>query len=201
MRRIDYLVTTLVILLICAVLVPIARHVRMRSAESRCKSTMLKIAQAIKAYQDQWSGWHHPNPDYFIKLSGYRLSTEPGYFGEPPGWYQPSAPKPSRSQVYASQVRDFVCPLDTSPRENSHGYPMSYRVYSGFTGWSVLPQKFPVVFEIGKRHSQDGALVGLCVYEHLAATPEAPGWRRDLTVSVAGDDIAALEKIFAEMEK
>jgi len=126
--------TVLVALLMLVVL--ITRPAR-QAAE--CKENVLGIYAALRTYASNWDGFTHPDPDYYVKLAGYKLRNEPGY----------DARK-------AARVTDFVCPSDAGPSENRHGYFSSYRVVGPFAGGNVMQighnRATLGIYEVGKRH-------------------------------------------------
>ena len=141
----------------------------------KCRTIARSIGFAIRNYASKWDGWVNSDPDYYVKDFGYRLSSETGYFGEDPPWYDADAPVPTKSQEHAANIDAFWCPADGSPEINRHGIPSSYQVVFVFTGGMMsLPaglEKVPVVVEPGTRHS-DGRKMptrgGHCVFADMS---------------------------------
>ncbi|MBI2194577.1 MAG: hypothetical protein HYU36_21570 [Planctomycetes bacterium] len=150
----------IIIFLICSLVslgLAWSRHFGSRKPLPECMAKARNIAAAIKAYSEQYEGWTYPDAHYYVKEFGYKLNSEPGYYGEPPPWYSPSARKPTESQKHAASIRDFSCPEDSVPKLNKHGIPSSYQVAPAFAGqclWdhSKPAEKVLAVFEKDKRH-------------------------------------------------
>ena len=122
----------------------------------KCRRIARSIGFAIRNYASNWQGWYNPDPEYYVRDFGYRLSSETGYFDEAPPWYDPDATVPTRSQDHAANIDAFRCPVDGSPEINRHGIPSSYRVmYPLMVGvaypWTAA--EIPFVLESGTRHS------------------------------------------------
>lgn len=172
----DVIVLVILLLLVAVLGVP---HFCSASGKALCMYCMSKartIANVPRTYASNWDGWTHPDPTYYVKEFGYRLTSEPGYFeGEFP-WYVPDAKTPTKSQVYASKVKDFRCPQDPAPALRAHGISSSYQVMPVFAGGNImnLGQSAPttlVVAEVGERHpSEDVSRQGHYVYADLHAT-------------------------------
>lgn len=137
------------------------------SPSTQCPSKARSIAQALLTYSANWPDCTIEDPDFYVKLFGYPLNTERGWCNDKPPWYTPGAKKPTQSQVYASEVKDFVCPVDTDPGLNTHGYPSSYRVHYSpralramILERDVKSSRLVLVSEIGNRHPIDNKTLG-----------------------------------------
>jgi hypothetical protein len=150
------------------------------------------IAGSLRTYASSWDGWTNPDPGCYVKLMGYKLNSEEGYFGENPPWYDPSSPSPSQSQRHAAGIEAFCCHVDKSPALNVHGHPSSYQVTALFAGGNLVDIKDPsrtiAVAEVGQRHpagmDQEGRRVldGHWVYADLHSSLGYSGqfWRTGL---------------------
>jgi len=136
-------VISCIILSVTTLLVVQAVNMPSRKAISaQCASKARSIARAIMDYAYAWPNCAIEDPDFYVRLLGHPLNTETGALGDEPPWFTPGAKKPTRSQVYASEVKDFVCPVDKEPALNAHGYPCSYgstshQVHSGRSFWNA----------------------------------------------------------------
>jgi len=138
-----------------------------KSATAQCMHKARWIAHAVLTYSANWPDCTIEDPDFYVKLFGYPLNTERGWCNDEPPWYTPGAKKPTQSQVYASEVKDFVCPVDTDPGLNTHGYPSSYRVHYSpralramILDRDVKSSRLVLVSEIGNRHPIDNKTLG-----------------------------------------
>lgn len=171
--------------ILVTVLIPIAIPVLLNlmdrprfSADTDCQGRARAIATAVLAYAHLYDGWTHPDPDYYVKLFGHRLSSEPGYYGENAPWYDAGAANPGPSQRYAAGIGDFCCPLDKIPGPNKHGICSSYQLAPGMAGVNLNsipgdPMSILVVTEVGERHPKKGKKAkqkGYCVYADLHVT-------------------------------
>jgi len=152
-RRLAILVIGLaaaVIVAVTLVIVPVYQSLLAKSQLETCISRAQSIATLQMTYAHTWSGWTHPDPDYYVKTAGYRLSSEAGY-----------------DLGAAARVTQFCCPADPSPRRNRHGIPSSYRVSPIFTGSSIMRPHEPLwfVYERGKRHLHEGRLEAVYVFD------------------------------------
>ncbi|MDP6353954.1 MAG: hypothetical protein QF473_02550 [Planctomycetota bacterium] len=108
----------LAVLLIVALAIPALS----KATDTRlCMSKARSIVTLMRAYCTNWDGWTHPDPEYYVKLSGHPLKGETGY-----------------QRVRAARVNDFLCPLDDERAKNRHGYPTSFEVINKFTGGSIM---------------------------------------------------------------
>ena len=105
------------ILLIVMLAIPALWKAQESTYTRSCMSKARSIVALMRAYSTNWDGWTHPDPEYYVKLSGHPLKGETGY-----------------QRVRAARVKDFLCPLDDEPAKNRHGYPTSFEVMNKFTG-------------------------------------------------------------------
>ena len=175
-------------LVIASMLTPKTSVSRPRSKAMGCLSQARVIAGAMRAYASNWDGWTNPDPCYYVKEFGYKLSSESGYHDEDPPWYVPGAANPTRSQRRAESIREFRCPLDKRPILHAHGIPTSYQVCAPFTGYNIMDSRMNLnrvlaVAEVGERHPlrgrpgggerhplRDKPLAGCYVYADLSTT-------------------------------
>jgi hypothetical protein len=115
----------------------------------RCLGNAKHMFASVRTYAAAWDGWTHPDPDYYVKLWQYPLSSE----APPAGQY---------NAAQARLVKDFRCPSDKCPRLNAHGYYSSYRfLLPGCRLTDIQnPEKTPAVVEVGRRHPSDGVSGG-----------------------------------------
>jgi len=152
------------------------------TVNSRCAAKLRAFFSALLVYSQANAGWTHPDPDHYVKFFGYRLSSEPGYEGEPPGWYDPGADNPSKSQRYAASVRDFCCSGDHEPRVNTHGYPYSQQINPSLVGVRLQPRPqgdVIAIAEFGINHvAPGGSSVRLVLFADgtPGLTSETPPW-------------------------
>jgi len=147
------------------------------SRDLGCKARARAIATAVLTYHQAWEYWPG-DTDYYVKLFGYRLSSEPGYYGEEPPWCGEGAQKGARSQAWAGGVTAFICPDDRNPPVNRHAIRSSYEVLAEpewvdpKDGTAKKPDRILLVREVGKRHRPEGkrsAPQGYHVYADLHA--------------------------------
>jgi hypothetical protein len=121
----NLLVIVVIVLVLAALILPALQKASSASPHRGCMSKVRGIPAAIRAYAALWGGWTHPDPDYYIKLYGFKLSHENGWA---PNGYRTS--------------KDLLCPIDDSPRL-AHGVRTSYFVCSGFLGANVMAFQQP----------------------------------------------------------
>jgi len=154
---------------LACLLVPAITRCSKKSTSMQCMCKARGIASALYTYVANWPDCTIEDPDFYVKLFGYPLSTERGWCDDKPPWYKPGTKRPTRSQVLASEVKDFVCPLDDDPELNAHGYPSSYRVHISPSHLRAKalerdadPTQIVLVSEIGNRHPIGGKTLGAC---------------------------------------
>ncbi len=156
-RRTPVLFLAVICLTLLAISVPL--HLRTRAVAHRatCRARIMQCALAIRGYVAQWGGWSHPDPSYYVKELGYKLTSETGYFGEPPPWYSADALNPTRSQEHAAGIEALRCPLDSAPAIIMNGIPSSYTFIQSWPRAGVMnpapPSEVPLLIEFGRRHS------------------------------------------------
>lgn len=167
------------VVLMCVLSVSYGLHytiVKPREDALKCRSIARSIGAAVRNYASNWNGWTHSDLDHYVKEFGYRVSSDTGYFGEAPPWYDPDAVAPTRSQKHAAGIEAFRCPADDSPEVNKHGIPSSYKNVGIFSGAGIMrhtqwsPAELPVVLESGARHSdgkKPATRGGHCVFADL----------------------------------
>jgi len=164
-------------LLFLVLAVPALSTASVKAIDLKCMSRARAIAACTRTYASNWDGWAHPDPCHYVKEFGYKLNTEPGYFGESAPWYVPGAPNPTRSQQRANAETEFKCQQDSAPIFRAHGIPTSYQVGAFFCGRNVASGRVDysrvlIVAEVGQRHpdlSKDGTPRGHYVYADLHA--------------------------------
>lgn len=157
-----------VIAAVMALAVPIYRAWLAKSQLATCMSRAQSIARGIRNYGSEWNGWFNPDRDYYVKMAGYRLSTEQGYDASD-----------------AERVEDFCCPADPSPRRNRHGYRSSYRPNTVFSGSSLVSTMPPVVYETRRNHTEGNRLKGVYVLADMRVQlgydgPPIPGLKLEM---------------------
>ena len=151
------LLAIMAVLAACAVIFSSAqREAKGFELDARCADRARAIATAMVTYRQAHEEWP-VDPDYYVKLFGYRLRTEKGYYGEKPPWFGPRAPANTRSRDWAAGVDVFTCPLDNAPVINAHGIPSSYQVvaspqWTDADGKPIDPSKVLVVTENERLH-------------------------------------------------
>jgi len=164
------------------------RKAEILSQDLGCKARARAIATAVLTYHQAWEYWPE-DTDYYVKLFGYRFSSEPGYYGEDPPWCGEQGQGGARSQAWAGGVTAFICPDDRKPRVNRHAIRSSYEVVAK-PEWvdprDETPKKMDKVLlvrEVGERHRPGGkrsAPQGYHVYADLHAElgPPVPAERK-----------------------
>ncbi|MBI2192186.1 MAG: hypothetical protein HYU36_09390 [Planctomycetes bacterium] len=167
------MVLIIVLALLAMLVVPALRRTQATAMAADCAARARAIAAAISSYASIWDGWTNPDKDDFVKEMGFKLSSDEGYFGEGPGWYDPDTNPPNASELYASRVKDLRCPADAKPNMNRHGIPQSYVVTSTFGGSNIKSlydsaDRVVALKEAGKRHpsgiTRGGVAVDECHY-------------------------------------
>jgi len=154
-----------------AILYSARREVKDDELGARCADRARAIATAVVTYRQAHGQWPS-DPDYYVKLFGYRLRSETGYYGEKPPWFGKGAPAATQSRAWAAGVEVFTCPLDGAPVVNAHGIPSSYQVVASpqwmdAEGKPIDPSKVLVVTENERLHPLGVRFAGHRAYADL----------------------------------
>jgi hypothetical protein len=137
-------------------------------------NTARQIAGAVQVYASANKGWTPFDSDYYVKLLGFKLNSENGYFpGDGPGW----ASAATRSRTHAQSLDDLWCPVDNNPPATRHAIRSSYQVTLAGQNLLQLDNASQVLLlrEIGrlptdlKRHVESGQRSHHLVFADLHA--------------------------------
>ncbi|MDA0838607.1 MAG: PA14 domain-containing protein [Planctomycetota bacterium] len=193
---IELLVVSVIIVVLASLIVPALQRMQSGAISAQCGSKARTIAQATLTYAAEWKGYTNIDEHYYVKLLGYKLSSE---FVDSSGNPDPNG----ADSVLAANVKDFLCPADGSGALNSHGYRSSYRIMGSFVGGNILKITSPkaqtaVVYENAKRHTRstgDADLVRMYAFQDLHFSAGFPGgFLPGLTVS-AWDNLGVYTQV------
>lgn len=163
---VEILVVVFIIMVLTAIIVPGIGYVQRAAVARKCLNTARQMAGVIQTYSSGNKGWTPFDSEYCVKLLGYKLNSEDGYFpGDGPGW----ADSATRSRDHARTLRDLWCPVDRDPPPTRHGVRSSYQVT--VMGQNLLglddPSHVLLVRELGQRHPGADGLAGHLVFADL----------------------------------
>ena len=169
---IELMVVVTIIAILAALIVPALQKAQAKAMAMNCLSRAKSIATSVRTYASSWDGWTNPDPQYYVKLMGFRIDIPSsagtgqetiGYLNnDAPGWASDST---TQSYRHAQSLGDLMCPVDESPRTTKHAIRSSYAVTSFFAGDNIMNNQMPsneilAVSEVGKRHPRSGGAGG-----------------------------------------
>lgn len=148
---IELMVVVAIIAVLAALIVPALQKAQTAAAARSCMSKVRGIPATLRAYAASWDGWTHPDPIYYLKLSGFKLSQD--------------VPPADLANVFATQAqsKNWACPLDSSPSQKSNGVKSSYIVTGTFAGNNIMAlteeaNRILAAVESGSRHPLPNSL-------------------------------------------
>ena len=137
---IELMVVVAIIAVLAALIVPALQKAQTAAAARSCMAKIRGFPAAFRAYAASWDGWTNKNPDHYMSLIGFSISTEPAYYnpsisGAPPA-FNPALFARTKSEN--AQSKTLVCPVDGKPAESDNGVKTSYRISGDFVGANIM---------------------------------------------------------------
>jgi len=141
---IEMMVVVTIIAILAVLIVPMINKAQQNAMTTKCKGLCKAIAKSVYSYATGWEFNTSPDPGFFVKDFGYKLSYENGYDAD-----------------FAAAADHFKCPVDDSPIMSTHGYPTSYSLTSAFIDSNIGSIRGDttsalLLVETGKRHPAAG---------------------------------------------
>ena len=141
---IEMMVVVTIIAILAGMIVPMIQRAQAKAMANKCRAICKAIANSVYSYATRWEFNTSPDPGFYAKDFGYRLSYEDGY-----------------DEDVAATVEAFKCPVDQNPLTSTHGYPTSYSLTSAFIDSNIGSIRGDtsdalMIVETGKRHPGSG---------------------------------------------
>ena len=141
---IEMMVVVTIIAILAGMIVPMIQRAQAKAMANKCRAICKAIANSVYSYATRWDFNTSPDPGFYVKDFGYKLSSDHGYEAE-----------------VAATVEQFRCPVDDAPLTSTHGYPTSYSLTSAFIDNNIGSIRGDtsdalMIVETGKRHPGSG---------------------------------------------
>jgi type II secretory pathway pseudopilin PulG len=170
----ELFVVVVIIAILAGLIIPMIGAASRKAMDKSCQNKGKQIASVISIYSVSNKGFTPSDAESYVKLMGFKLRTDYGYFWcDPPG--NPNCPYDPReapnlwaneadspSYRYASKLDDLSCPIDSTPVKTKHIVPSSYQLL--MAGENLMDvedrSKRLLIRELGSRHADSSSKNG-----------------------------------------